>query len=161
MNAIPDDLTDFDFTWSSCCFEHLGSIANGARFIERQMDCLKPGGIAVRTTEFNLSSNRETIDNNPMIVLFRRTDLMAIARRLTRLGHRIDLDLTLGDQVADNFVDIPPYQNETCLRIEWDRFVTTSVGLVIQKGTSRRLGHSVAGWWQQFRRRPSSELRSA
>lgn len=22
MNAIDDDLTDFDFAWSSCCFEH-------------------------------------------------------------------------------------------------------------------------------------------
>jgi SAM-dependent methyltransferase len=158
MNAIPDDLAGFDFTWSSCCFEHLGSIANGARFIEQQMNCLKPGGIAVHTTELNLSSDRETIDNNPVIVLFRRTDLMAIARRLARLGHKIDLDLTLGDQVADNFIDVPPYQNEHCLRIEWDRFVTTSVGLVIQKRTSHQLGHSVAGWWRTIGRRRSNEL---
>ena len=24
MNAIPDDLRDFDFTWSACSFEHVG-----------------------------------------------------------------------------------------------------------------------------------------
>ncbi len=29
MNLIPDDLTDFDFIWSSCAFEHLGSIEKG------------------------------------------------------------------------------------------------------------------------------------
>ncbi|HEV3163380.1 MAG TPA: hypothetical protein VGZ22_05025, partial [Isosphaeraceae bacterium] len=36
MNAIPSDLTGFDFTWSSCAFEHLGSIEHGLKFIENQ-----------------------------------------------------------------------------------------------------------------------------
>src|SRR5262249_38291312 len=39
MNAIPADLRGFDFTWSSCSFEHLGSIDRGMRFILKQMDC--------------------------------------------------------------------------------------------------------------------------
>ncbi len=29
MSEIPDDLTGFDFTWSSCAFEHLGDLAAG------------------------------------------------------------------------------------------------------------------------------------
>ena len=33
MNAIPEDLTGFDFLWSSCALEHLGSIDAGARFV--------------------------------------------------------------------------------------------------------------------------------
>lgn len=29
MNRIDPTLRDFDFNWSSCCFEHLGSIEHG------------------------------------------------------------------------------------------------------------------------------------
>ena len=76
MNAIPDDLTGFDFLWSSCALEHLGSIERGLRFIERSMSCLKPGGVAVHTTEFNLVSNDATVDNDGT-VLFRKRDLAA------------------------------------------------------------------------------------
>ena len=44
MNHIPDDLRGYDFTWSTCSFEHCGSIDLGLRFLERQMACLRPGG---------------------------------------------------------------------------------------------------------------------
>ena len=54
MTAIPDDLRGFDFTWSSCALEHLGSLGAGAEFVVRQMDCLRPGGTAVHTTEYIL-----------------------------------------------------------------------------------------------------------
>ena len=37
MNTIAADLTDFDFCWSSCCFEHLGSIDHGLQFIHNTM----------------------------------------------------------------------------------------------------------------------------
>ena len=40
MNFIPDDLRDFDFTWSSCSFEHLGSIEKGLAFVRNQMKTL-------------------------------------------------------------------------------------------------------------------------
>src|SRR5206468_7166259 len=81
MNAIPSDLKGFDFTWSSCAFEHLGSIKMGLRFLENQMACLRPGGIAVHTTEFNLSSNTKTIKRGT-VVLFRRRDIEKVAARL-------------------------------------------------------------------------------
>jgi cyclopropane fatty-acyl-phospholipid synthase-like methyltransferase len=29
MNAMPDTLGQFDFVWSACAFEHLGSIRQG------------------------------------------------------------------------------------------------------------------------------------
>ena len=58
MNDIPAHLRDrFDFCWSACCLEHLGSLAHGLRFIENSLHTLKIGGMAVHTTEFNLSSD--------------------------------------------------------------------------------------------------------
>ena len=51
MNEIPDDIGQFDFNWSSCSFEHLGSIEKGIRFLKEQFKTLRPGGWAVHTTE--------------------------------------------------------------------------------------------------------------
>src|SRR5262249_15901772 len=53
MTALPNDLDGrFDFCWSACACEHLGSVANGLEFVENSLRTLKPGGIAVHTTEF-------------------------------------------------------------------------------------------------------------
>ena len=65
MNAIPDDFADFDFAWSSCAMEHLGSLQAGIDFLERQLRCVKPGGITVHTTEFNVSSNDDDTRRRP------------------------------------------------------------------------------------------------
>jgi hypothetical protein len=44
MNDIGNDLTGFDFTWSACCFEHLGSIQHGLDFVLNSIEqCLVPG----------------------------------------------------------------------------------------------------------------------
>ena len=43
MNAIPADLRGFDFTWSSCALEHLGTLGAGADFVVASMECLRPG----------------------------------------------------------------------------------------------------------------------
>lgn len=143
MNAIPADLRGFDFTYSSCCFEHLGSIEQGLRFIEAQMACLRPGGVAVHTTELNVSSEVETLES-PFISLFRRDDFRRLAARLTARGHHVALDFTPGKLVADNHVDLPPYAGPHSLRIAWDRYVTTSFGLIVTKDarrfSPRRLG---------------------
>ena len=41
MSAIDSDLAgNFDFCWSDCAFELLGSIAKGLEFVERSIDCL-------------------------------------------------------------------------------------------------------------------------
>jgi 2-polyprenyl-3-methyl-5-hydroxy-6-metoxy-1,4-benzoquinol methylase len=59
MNFIPDDLHGkFDFVWSTCSVEHVGSILLGQRFIINTLNLLKPGGIAIHTVEFNLSDVR-------------------------------------------------------------------------------------------------------
>ena len=132
MRAIPDDLTGFDFCWSACSLEHLGSLEAGMSFVERSVATLAPGGIAVHTTEYNLSSDDTTVDSGPT-VLYRGRDLRALADRLEAAGHRVAaLDLDPGDGVLDRYVDVPPYFEEPHLRVWYGRFTTTSMALVIR-----------------------------
>lgn len=135
MNNIPSDLTkgEFDFVWSACAYEHLGSIEKGLEFIIRSMDCLKPGGVAVHTTELNVSSLDETVDND-WTVLFRRKDFEELADKLRDLGHTIDLNFYLGDQPLDQFYDVPTYSEFTHLKLRLGNFVTTSFGIIVKKG---------------------------
>ncbi len=131
MNNIPSDLRNFDFTWSSCAFEHLGSLEHGLRFVLRQMGCLKPGGFAVHTTEYNVSSNRETVDET-QTALFRRQDIERLVSDLRDDNHVIDVDFTTGRTPADLHVDEPPF-TETHLKMRMSGFATTSAGLIIEK----------------------------
>ena len=90
---------EFDFCWSCCALEHLGSLSAGLRFIERSLDTLRPGGWAVHTTEFNLFSDAATVERGAT-VLYRQRDLKWLVEHLQRQGHQsAPLDLTLGDQV--------------------------------------------------------------
>jgi 2-polyprenyl-3-methyl-5-hydroxy-6-metoxy-1,4-benzoquinol methylase len=133
MNTIERGVREFDFCWSACALEHLGSIRNGLNFIENSLDCLKPGGIAVHTTELNCSSNNDTLDD-ASTVLFRKGDFMALARRLTAAGHQVVLNFELGSQPLDHHVDLPPYHWEEHLKLQIERWVTTSFGVIVRKG---------------------------
>jgi SAM-dependent methyltransferase len=68
----------FDFVWSSCSFEHLGNLEAGLRFVLDSMALLRPGGVAVHTTEFNLSSDDATVEAGTSVI-YRRRDLAALA----------------------------------------------------------------------------------
>lgn len=133
MNRIPADLRGFDFVWSACSFEHLGDISRGLTFLINMMDCLKPGGVAVHTTEYNVSSNKETVARGSFVI-FRRKDLEKIARQLTSLGHHVDLDFRAGDGEADRAVDNPPYTYSPHVKLRLGGFTATSFGLIITKG---------------------------
>ncbi len=133
MNKIGPELHgNFDFLWSSCAFEHLGSLEHGTKFVENAMACLKPGGFAVHTTEFNVSSRFFTVKEGET-VLYRKGDIEALARRLRRAGHRIDVDFEAGKGTADNFIDVPPYAHATHLKLQIGKYTATSIGLVVQK----------------------------
>jgi hypothetical protein len=133
MNAIPDTLRDYDFCWSACSLEHTGSIDNGLCFIENSLDTLKPGGVAVHTTEFNLSSDTDTIEEGGT-VLFRKQDIMLLARLLRTRKHKLlPLNFYAGSTEVDKFVDVPPYQNDPHLRLRIERYRLTSIGLAIIK----------------------------
>ncbi len=141
MNALPRELRNFDFTWSSCALEHLGSLQAGADFVLAQMRCLRPGGVAVHTTENNVSSNEDTLETGGT-VLFRRRDVDDLERRLRDAGHSIDVDYTEGTTPADLHVDVPPY-SDVHLRTTLSQHVTASLALVIEKGGA---GPTRPGW---------------
>jgi SAM-dependent methyltransferase len=110
MNAIQKFETEYDFCWSICAMEHLGDIERGLRFVENAMAVLRPGGVAVHTTEFNFAEEEgATLDRGPT-VLFQRSHFEKLVERLTASGHRVLApDFSIGSQILDKFVDIPPY----------------------------------------------------
>lgn len=135
MNDLPRDLEGgFDFCWSSCALEHLGSLEHGLRFVERSMDLLRPGGIGVHTTEFNMSSNKDTFEA-PELSLYRRRDLEALFERLQRDGHQVEpMDWEEGDGIVDGHIDLPPYFSTPMhLRLEIASYACTSIGFIIRK----------------------------
>ncbi|MCR6736415.1 MAG: class I SAM-dependent methyltransferase [Afipia sp.] len=135
MNAITSHLADFDFCWSSCSLEHLGSIKAGLDFIKASLKTLKVGGVAVHTTEYNVSSDEATIDNNPTLVLFRRRDIQGLVEELRTDGHFVaEICYDVLSEPIDLFVDIPPFTADTHIRLVLANFVSTSIGLVIQRG---------------------------
>jgi SAM-dependent methyltransferase len=139
MNNIPADLKGFDFNWSSCSFEHLGSIEKGLLFLQNQLKTLKPGGWAVHTTEFNISSDESTIKTGDTVV-FRRRDLDMIVKRLRQMGHYVEeLDYSLGNSKEDFQVDYLPHQQKVHLKLQLGDYIVTSIGLIIQKKQSKGL----------------------
>jgi hypothetical protein len=133
MNDIPDDLRDFDFNWSSCSFEHLGSLEKGFAFLKNQMKTLKPGGWAVHTTEYNVSSNDET-QEHPSTVFYRQRDIEYIVNELRNEGHFVEeVDFSMGGLPEDYLVDVMPHEQKIHLKLQVDKYVVTSIGLIIQK----------------------------
>ena len=132
MNNIDSDLRDFDFCWSTGSLEHIGGHENGLRFVEAAMNCLKPGGIAVHTTEFTITS--ETVGQDyPTLSFYCRRDIEALAQRLLEAGHMIILNFDRGTTVADTHVDVPPYHAGRTLCAHCGPHVITSIGLIVQK----------------------------
>jgi SAM-dependent methyltransferase len=147
MNAIPNDLQNFDFCWSICALEHLGSIEKGLAFIRNSLGALRPGGVAIHTTEFNFLDDKRTIDNWPT-VLFQRWHFSDLADQLVAAGHSVaPLDFRVGDKPLDKFIDIPPFAHDfpdpvkaewapsaAHLKISIDGFASTCFGLIVVKG---------------------------
>jgi hypothetical protein len=145
MARIPRDLHGrFDLVWSMCALEHLGSIRAGSDFILNAMRCLKPGGLAVHTTEFDLDADGPPLARGGT-VLFQARDIEALQRCLNRAGHEmLPVDLDPGAGLLDQFVDQPPYGEaadrwplsrlaETPhLRVLVNERIATSIGLIIR-----------------------------
>jgi hypothetical protein len=135
MNNINPDVKDFDFTWSSCCFEHLGTLEAGAQFVINSVEkTLKIGGTAVHTTEFNMSSNTDTVTSGETVI-YRKCDIEDLVKRLEDRGHKVStFSIAPDTHYLDGFVDVPPYAEDLHIKLEIGKFVTTSVGLVVTRG---------------------------
>ncbi len=117
MNDVPADLEGkFDLCWSLCSLEHVGSTELACRFVERSIDCLRPGGLAIHTTEFNLSSETDTVSEG-WCVIFTRPQIEALCNRLRGAGHSVGpVCYETGSQPLDQFVDLPPFPHPS---LEW------------------------------------------
>lgn len=143
MNSIPRDFDgQFDFCWSTCALEHLGSLAHGLAFVEGSLRTLKPGGVAVHTTEFTLDEG-ETIDNYPT-VLYQARHLVEFARQMQARGYDVmAYDFNAGSGILDRFIDVPPWthelyippQHHAHLKLSIDGYTCTSVGMIIKNPT--------------------------
>jgi 2-polyprenyl-3-methyl-5-hydroxy-6-metoxy-1,4-benzoquinol methylase len=138
MNNISLDLMQmgFDFVWSSCSLEHLGTLDKAKQFIYSTMHCLKPGGILVHTTEFNLSSNTETMESGAT-VLFRERDIFEVAYEVNKLdGFMCSINLDPGNKELDYYIDLPPYlgnEQRRHLKLLIDKYNCTSIGICIKR----------------------------
>lgn len=136
MNAIAG-LEDgaFDFVWSSCAFEHLGTLAAGFDFVKNAMRMLKPGGIAFHTTEYNVSSNNETVTAGDDCV-YRRSDLERLDRDLRSNGCGMEpIDFDAGFHSFDLMYDQAPFlqPGRVHIKLKIDEYICTSVLIIIHK----------------------------
>ncbi len=135
MNSIPKDLLwgEFDFVWSSCAFEHLGNLQMGIDYVLNTLECLKPGGISIHTTEFNLESDSHTLESGPTC-FYRKQDILKILNEAERRGYKACiLDLDSGAMVHDNYIDLPPFCEDRHLKLKNVGYVCTSIGIYIER----------------------------
>lgn len=133
MNEIPENLTGYDFCWSSCALEHLGSLKHGLDFIRNSLNVVRPGGILVHTTEYNLDSPEETLESTDLSI-YRKKDIEGLVQELEAEGHTLSpIDFRQGDGVEDGFADVPPYTSNVHLRLMLSKFRCTSIGLIVRK----------------------------
>lgn len=142
LSALPQDLRGFDYCWSVGKLQHAGSIAKAMAFVESMVDTLKPGGVAVHTTEFSFAVDDQTIDNWGT-VLFQRRHFEEMAERLARKGCKVlPLDFNVGTKPLDRFIDVPPFdipganikdwsRDTMHIKVSIDGFPCTSFGLIL------------------------------
>ena len=143
MSNIPSNFDGrFDFCWSVCAFEHLGTLENGLEFVTQAMRVLKPGGVAVHTTEFNVGDG-ETIDNWAT-VLYQKKHFAVLKTKLAAVGcSLVDIEFDVGSEFFDCYVDLPPFPHDPAcglnmprpphLKLSVDGFPTTSIAIIVEK----------------------------
>jgi len=126
-----------DFVWSSCSFEHLGSLEAGLRFVVEGMRLVKANGLAIHTTEFNVGSNDDTWDTG-LNVIYRKRDIEELGYRLRLVSSALEqVDFDAGAHPYDIEYDYPPYfkHGRKHVKLLLGPHISTSVLLVIRKGS--------------------------
>ena len=133
MDAMrPDFAGRFDALWSCGALHRMRSLQAGLDFVAESLSALRPGGVAVHTTDFNLVSDKETVDQ-PGLSLLRRRDVESLAARLRAEGHDaapVNLHPGLADE--DSLIDGPPY-GLPHLKVAAGAFIVTSLGIIVRK----------------------------
>ncbi|WP_165070749.1 hypothetical protein [Desulfovibrio sp. ZJ200] len=148
LTQIPPELFGlYDFCWSVCVIEHIGSIQAGLDFLKNSLNLLKPGGISVHTTEFNFLDTPQTIDNCGS-VLFKKEHIEYLVEEIGKLGGEvIGADFSYGNKIFDLYIDNPPYFHQEIeginikyppysvphIKLLIDGFPATCFGVIIKK----------------------------
>ena len=133
MNQIPQDLGTYDFVWSCCALEHLGSPRAGLDFVLRTLDLLRPAGVAVHTTELELTPRAETADYGHLAV-YRIPDLDGVAESARERGFEIETNWYVAmETAADRWIGRHPFDDPAHLKILIEDSISTSVGLVFRR----------------------------
>jgi SAM-dependent methyltransferase len=125
----------FDFVWSSCALEHLGSLSEGIKFIREANKFLKEGGIAVHTTEYNVSSNTHTMEYGENVI-YRAQDLLKLSDELENDGYYLrPLNFNAGEHEYDLNCDVEPYftTDNHHIKLKMYDYICTSCVLIIEK----------------------------
>ncbi|WP_270937056.1 hypothetical protein [Falsiroseomonas oryzae] len=126
------DAGEFDFCWSMGMPGRLRSIEAALAFFEASLAPLKPGGLALHSFAFNLTSDAATLEL-PDLVLLRRRDIEALAERLAASGHRLlPFNTHPGCDKADERVRSEA-GGAPGIRQRHGNMVATSFGLAIRK----------------------------
>ena len=97
----------------------------------------------MHTTEFNLSSNDDTLADRSCVI-YRLRDIESVCQRLVDHGYRVEpLDLDPGNHPLDAAVDSPPYHQWATdplarikhLRLNLAGYVSTSIAIIVQKAS--------------------------
>ncbi len=138
MNAMPAGLGSYDLVWSSCVIEHLGTPDAGLDFVRRSLDLLHPGGVAVHTTEFDLTPGPETVDYGHCAV-YRRQDVEKLRCEVVAAGFQMTINSYVAfEHPADRYV-APPLSvgdEEFHLKLALYDSITTSFAIVVRRPTS-------------------------
>jgi 2-polyprenyl-3-methyl-5-hydroxy-6-metoxy-1,4-benzoquinol methylase len=135
MRTLEGVSGEFDFIWSSCALEHLGTLQAGLDFICRSAEFLKPGGVAVHTTEYNVRSNDATITEGGNVI-YRRRDIQMLGEMLQSKGMMLVApNFDVGDHRLDIEFDTVPYMQsgKVHLKLQIDGHICTSFLLIIEK----------------------------
>ena len=97
--ALPPELVNFDFVWSQGTAGTLGSVAEGAAFVEKAMACLRPGGFGVHVLPFAVG----TADDGAF-QYFRREDVERLMLTLISRNYQVAQAKILPNAVIDRLV---------------------------------------------------------
>lgn len=135
MNDLPADEKDYDFCWSSCAIEHVGDLEKSKLFLKKMLNVLKSGGVAVHTTEFNLSSDNTTIEYGDSVI-YRRKDIEEMKKWFRKNGHYMETSYKRAKTEGNCYVDIGPFESEYKpyhLTLVANGYIETSFAIIVIK----------------------------
>jgi hypothetical protein len=139
MNHIPLDLGKFDFIWSSCAIEHLGSPEKGLEFVMKSIEMLEEGGVAIHTTELELTQKNVTADYGNCAI-YRLEDLKDLEERVRQRGFKIELNTSIDMSTPKDrwisripLVGVDKTKDLAHLKLAIADSISTSFSIVVQR----------------------------